>query len=303
MSNEIATVGVNTHIIDPSQIDDLTNKARSLSPESIHMLRTMYYPGADDATIKMAHAMCLSRNVDHTMRPVYAVPTWDGRQKKEVYQLWPSIHLYRVIASRSMHAGTSEPEYGPMTTITGIARDRGQSVERALEIPEWASVTVKRVLPGGIIAEFTAKVWASEVGKVSGQWLSMPRHMLGIRAESHALRKGFPEVGGMPTWEEAGQYAEMRNDPPAMSAPKRKVESDMPPPADDVPMASPNQIKVLMRLMAKAGIEHGDLPAMLGHDVADNLEGMTLADARIVKSQCETLIAAIAEDGEMGDRQ
>lgn len=67
--------------------------------------------------------------------------------------------------------------------------------------PKWARVEVERLGPTGQPMKVSAKVRFSEfrVDK-SPFWRDRPWHMLGLRAEAHALKKAFPDVlGGIET--------------------------------------------------------------------------------------------------------
>lgn len=215
MSNITTITQEKTTSMHPMSSEQAASAAMQLSPESEAMLRDMYYPNAPQGVIQLAHMFCMSRGVDHTMKPVYAVNA-GGR-----WSLWPSIHLYRVIASRNMYAGMSKPEYGPTVTVNV----RNASITG----PEWCTVKIKRILPDGTVAKFFGTAHLSEFAKNTDNWRNMPRHMLTVRAECFALRAGFPEVGGMPTWEEMRdlQSIDDHQETDVIEPPKR-IKQDQP---------------------------------------------------------------------------
>jgi hypothetical protein len=117
----------------------------------------------------------------------------------------PGVGLYRTQASRTgRFAGQSEPEFGPMI-------DEAIGGQR-ITYPEWARVTVKKLLDSGAVAEFTAKEYWIENYAVKGgkeksiapnaMWTKRPRGQIGKCAAAQALRLAFPEMGAQPTAEE-----------------------------------------------------------------------------------------------------
>jgi len=86
---------------------------------------------------------------------------------------------YRVIAEetgRLLEVG--EPEYD--------SEDKSP--------PRWARVTVQYFTRTGEKAQATSKVRWSEFNQGTSFWKDMPFHMLGVRAEAHALKKAFPKA-------------------------------------------------------------------------------------------------------------
>jgi hypothetical protein len=102
------------------------------------------------------------------------------------------IDGYRVVADRTgLLAGISDPTH---TEADGA------------KYPLTASVTVKKLLPNGSIADFTATARWSEYNAGGPMWTKMPYLMLGKCAEALALRKAFPaDLSGIYTSEEMAQ--------------------------------------------------------------------------------------------------
>lgn len=234
------------------------NEQRALStytePELVELagiLQNSLYPNAQITSIRLAISYCKSAGLDVMQKPVHIVPMWDSNANKMRDTIMPGIALYRIQASRSGQcAGIGEPEFGPEVT-----RKIG-NVE--VTYPEWCRVTVKRILPSGHIAEFTAverwiENYAIKGGKEksvapNAMWMKRPHGQLAKCAEAQALRKAFPEFASAPTAEEmegralADEANTLQGDfSPAEGAasndfmPKAKSKQAAPPAATDVP--------------------------------------------------------------------
>lgn len=173
--------------------------------ELIDVLRSSLYPGADIKSIKMVIGYCKASGLDPMQKPCHIVPMWDSKAGSMRDVIMPGIGLYRTQAARSSECvGVSEPEFGPdMTENIG-----GQTIT----FPAWCKVTVKRRLPTGEVAEYTAKEFWKENYAVKGgkeksiapnaMWTKRPFGQIAKCAEGQALRKAFPELGSQPTAEE-----------------------------------------------------------------------------------------------------
>jgi phage recombination protein Bet len=101
--------------------------------------------------------------------------------------------------------------------------------------PSKATVTVHKIV-AGMKVDFTASARWKEFypgdGKVGEQYRKRPHNQLAIRAESHALRKGFPqqterlEIQDAPvTWEQAAAAdVDARNDPTKIGRDAKRYE-------------------------------------------------------------------------------
>lgn len=187
--------------------------------ELIEVLRNSLYPGASDGSIKMVVSYCKASNLDPMQKPVHIVPIWDSKASTMRDVVMPGIGLYRSQASRSgEYAGVSEPEFGDDVTETMPEEayyDKYQKANKTREAvtvtyPKWCRVTVKRLLPNGVIVEFAAKeLWKENYATASrdskhpnAMWLRRPYAQLAKCAEAQALRKAFPEFGAQPTADE-----------------------------------------------------------------------------------------------------
>ena len=149
--------------------------------KAIEVLGRSLYPNAKRESIGLVLSYCKARNLDPFTKPVHIVPM--GGQEV----IMPSIDLYRLQASRTgLLAGITEPEFA--------FDEKGQI--------ESCRVTVRRLLPTGSVAEFTAREYFAECQGKSPIWRSRPRGMLAKCAESQALRRAFPEFSSGPSAEE-----------------------------------------------------------------------------------------------------
>jgi phage recombination protein Bet len=154
---------------------------------------------------------------------------WDNKARQLRDVVMPGINLYRIQASRSgQFAGMSEPEYGPDITATL----GGQKIT----YPEWCRVTVRRLLPLGTVAEFTAREFWIENYAVKGgmdksvapnaMWSKRPRGQIAKCASAQALRIAFPEIASAPTADEMEGRQMHADEAPAPSddAPAELIE-------------------------------------------------------------------------------
>jgi phage recombination protein Bet len=173
--------------------------------ELLQVLQSSLFPGAAVASLKMVLGYCKAAGLDPMQKPVHIVPMWDPKAGQMRDVVMPGINLYRTQASRSEKmAGISDPEFGPMVT----QNIGGQEIT----FPEWCRITVKRVMFGGSIAEFSAtEFWMENYATKGGKeksiapnamWTKRPRGQLAKCTEAQALRKAFPEFSGAATAEE-----------------------------------------------------------------------------------------------------
>jgi len=170
--------------------------------ELFDVLRNSLYPGASDGAIQMVLSYCKVQGLDPMQKPVHIVPMYDRETKRMRDIIMPGIGLYRTQAARTnQYAGISEPEYGPDVTadLDGVT----------VTFPTTCKVVVRRLLANGTVAEFAAtERWlenfatAKQSQAPNAMWLKRPYGQLAKCAEAQALRKAFPEIGALPTFEE-----------------------------------------------------------------------------------------------------
>lgn len=173
--------------------------------ELIYTLQTSLYVGATVESVRMVMAYCRAAGLDVMQKPVHIVPMWNAKAGQMIDVVMPGVGLYRTQASRTGEfAGMTEPEFGPMVTetISGVQ----------ITYPEYARCTVKRALPSGVIAEFSAiEYWIENYAVKGGKeksnapnsmWAKRPRGQIAKCAQAQALRIAFPELGAAPTADE-----------------------------------------------------------------------------------------------------
>lgn len=137
----------------------------------------------------------------------------------------PGLNLYRTQASESgLLAGIDDVEFGPMTEFEFSGMEKEGAFNIKIKAPEWAKVSVRRMLKNGEIGVFSATeffeeaISTSKSGKPTPMWIKRPRGMLSKTAESQALRKAFPDLNAAETAEEMEGKSIDPNDAPAEKA-------------------------------------------------------------------------------------
>lgn len=164
------------------------------------------YPAAQSVdSILLALSYCRARGYDPLKRVVHIVPIWDSSKQRMVDTIWPGIAELRITAFRTgQYAGRDQTVFGQ-----DVTRKLGK-----LEItfPEWAQVTVYRLVGGQRLAFVGPRVyWREAYAPVkkddptpNSMWSRRPRGQLDKCAEAAALRAAFPEaIGGELCAEEA----------------------------------------------------------------------------------------------------
>ena len=221
--------------------------------ELIQVLQSSLYPGADPASVELVIGYCATAGLDVMQKPVHIVPVWDGKAGRMRDVIMPGIGLYRTQASRTgQHLGTSEPEYGPMVT----ERIGGQDVT----YPEWCRVTVRRLLPGGAVAEFSAlEYWIENYAVKGGKeksvapnamWSRRVRGQIAKCAEAQALRRAFPELCSAMTAEEM-EGKSIGDDPAPAQAPRHMGDIKR----VDVPAEAPEALRIAAEEAALKGVD------------------------------------------------
>jgi phage recombination protein Bet len=154
--------------------------------EQLDLLKKTVATGLDDNEFRLLIEVAQGTGLNLFQRQIYGIK----RGGKMTIQT--GIDGYRLVAARTgRHAGTSDAEFD--------SQDGNQ--------PKWARVTVKKIMPNGFIADYTATArWTEYVQEQSPMWRKMPFLMLSKCAEALALRKAFPaELSGVYTSEEMMQ--------------------------------------------------------------------------------------------------
>lgn len=176
------------------------------------------YPAAQSPdSVILALSYCRARKLDPFKRVIHIVPVWDSQQRRMVETVWPGIAELRTTAFRTGDfAGRDPSEFGPT-----INRKVGST---QIEFPEWAQVTVYRIVkgvrcpfPGPRVYWLEAYAQAKrDDASPNSMWAKRPRGQLDKCAEAAALRAAFPEeIGGELIDDEAhGRYDAVDPAPP-----------------------------------------------------------------------------------------
>jgi phage recombination protein Bet len=153
-------------------------------------------------SVAMALSYCKARNLDPLKRVVHIVPVWNTAKGKIVDTIWPSIAEARTTATRTKgYAGRDMTAFGPEQTRAWTpAKGEGERIE--ITFPEWAQVTVYRII-GGVRCAFAGPqtFWMETYASTKGgcpnsMWQKRPHGQLDKCAEAAALRAAFPEELG-----------------------------------------------------------------------------------------------------------
>jgi phage recombination protein Bet len=230
-----------------------------LDPGTWAVLTDSIFPSARTPEgVLLAVRYCQARGLDVMKRPVHVVPMWSKALNREVETVWPGIAEVQTTAARTgCWAGLDSPRFGPEVTRTfrgSVKRDgRWEDGEATLTYPQWAEVTVYRLV-NGVRCPFSETVFWEETYARAGRgelpnemWQKRPRGQLLKCAKAASLRAAFPEEAGYTAEEMAGKPIEA-DDLPAgpvidadaalqASLPAKPVgEGDTPPEPDPEPV-------------------------------------------------------------------
>lgn len=174
-----------------------------ISPREWQVLIDATFPSAKTVeAICMAVAYCKERKLDIFKKTVHIVPVWSKAENREIETVWPSIAEVRITASRTgSYAGKDATAFGPDTTKKFSHTKDNKTEELEITFPEWAQVTVYRLVQGVRCAFVGPKVFWLETYATRSKWSEIPNDMWADRrsqqlekcAEAAALRMAFPE--------------------------------------------------------------------------------------------------------------
>lgn len=166
-----------------------------------------------DAVV-LALSYCKARKLDPFKRVVHIVPVWDNEKRGYVETVWPGIAEHRTTAFRTkQYAGAEAAQFGPTVEKNFKGMMKGdRPVEATVKFPEWAQLTVFRMIDGQRVPMPGPRVYwletYSRMGRTevpNDRWQRAPFQMIEKCAEAAALRRAFPEeLGDEQTVEEAG---------------------------------------------------------------------------------------------------
>lgn len=219
-------------------MNDMVPAVGLTDDEMIEVLGASVYPGALPASIRMVLGWCKAAGKDPLKKPVHIVPMnvkIAGRKRGEDYEwrdvIMQGINDYRTDAARTgQHVGNLPAQFGPMQELDyraevwsdGENNKRVRSyVQRHLRYPEWCEFTVLRWVHGEARPFSSGRVYFLECYATAGRdtdapnamWAKRPIGQLEKCAEALALRRGFPEVGSVPTSDELAGRTTLELDP------------------------------------------------------------------------------------------
>jgi phage recombination protein Bet len=184
-------------------------KDLGVSKATWNALTTAIFPAAKTVdSIILALSYCKARKLDPFKRPVHIVPVWDSAKGALVDTVWPGISELRTTAVRTGNfAGFDAVKFGPDKTqeFEGEvgSRDNKRTQKMKLTFPEWATLTVYRMIGDQRVAVEGPRVYWLETYGMMGKseipnpmWARRPRGQLEKCAEAAALRRAFPEELG-----------------------------------------------------------------------------------------------------------
>lgn len=178
------------------------------------------FPSAKTAEgVLLAVRYCQARGLDVLKRPVHVVPMWSKALGREVETIWPGINEVQITAARTgQWAGLDPAKFGPdiNRTFQGRAKTESgwQDVRVEVTFPEWAEVTVYRLV-NGVRCPFSETVfWEDAYSRAGGgdvptaMLIRRPRGQLLKCAKAASLRAAFPEEASYTAEEMAGKTIE-----------------------------------------------------------------------------------------------
>lgn len=229
---------------------DQSLKLRGLTRQQFRVLTNAIWPGAEETSVLLAFDYCKSRGLDPFKKPVQIVPVWSGKLQKMVDGFWPGIAEIRITASRTnVYAGKDETVFGPEIVETFEYEEKGKKKTLTLKYPEWAQVTVYRVVAGvrssfvgpKVIWKETYATASRNTDKPNYMWSKRPYGQLEKCSEAAALRTAFPEeLGSVYSVEEMeGKAIDEETDFIEAETEVVEEEPETPDQPDDIPIESP----------------------------------------------------------------
>ncbi len=210
MTNELEITAIRSRLPMPQGMQIESGVWRVLCESIFPTART---PEA----ICMAMDYCRARKLDILKKPVHIVPMWSSSLGREVETVWPSIGEIQTTAARTKeYAGMDEPKWGDVISVkfTGVRKGNVGQTEVIMDVPEWCSVTVYRLVAGQKCAFTEPVYWKEAYGRIgktelpNDQWAKRSRGMIIKVAKAFSLRAAFPEEGAHVAEEMEGRTLE-----------------------------------------------------------------------------------------------
>jgi phage recombination protein Bet len=223
----------------------------SLNKEQKELLTRTICKGANDDEVKLFLSVATRTGLDPFTKQIYAVKRWDSNEKKNVMTFQVGIDGLRLVAQRSgEYQGQTPPQWcdangnwvdvwlgdvPPMACKVGVYRKGFQ--EPAFGVVKYSSFVQKK-----------------NDGTPNSFWAKMPELMIAKVAESHALRKAFPqELSGLYTPEEVQEMDHLIDLDTVEEAPRPRIIAE--------PLVTEGQIEILELMAAELGYKSEQITA------------------------------------------
>jgi phage recombination protein Bet len=201
-------------------------RVEMFTPEDVDLIKRTVATKANDTEFKLFMHICQHRRLNPLLKQVYFTKYKDNSSNEDKMAIVTSVDGFRLTAQRTgQYAGQVGPFWcGPDGKWLDVWTGKGQ--------PFAAKVGV--LIRGNAEPIWGIALW-SEFGNTRNKWKTMPAHMLAKCAETHALRKAFPEeLSGLATEEEIHLYPEQPKPNVVVSVPGSPEAADeKPEPAFD----------------------------------------------------------------------
>lgn len=212
-------------------MSNLVASNNGLTADQMDILTKTICKGANEDELRLFIMVAKSTGLDPFTKQIYAIKRYDSQQKKEVLSFQVGIDGLRLIAERTgQYEGQTEPQW---CGEDGVWKDvwLSNAAPAACKVGVYRKGFKSAVF--GVV-KFSSFVQKTREGNTTSFWAKMPEVMIAKVAESHALRKAFPqELSGLQVEEETADMDHL---------------IDM----EKVPDAKPIQIKPAQQLMTKA---------------------------------------------------
>ena len=202
----------------PGPREIVIHKKQHLSQDQIELLRRTVAKGTSDDEFSLFLLICRKHKVDPFIGQIHCVmfnvtkhhkekrPTQDGKGEIEVWMpgqqmvIIMGINGYRSIAARNHKdfGGCDEPEF----VMSFLKTPAGKTIPEKCTIKLWKKGLEHPVVATVYWDEFAPKDLNDSRADF---WNRMPKHKLALCAESHAIRKGYPDLANIYTEDEMEQ--------------------------------------------------------------------------------------------------
>jgi phage recombination protein Bet len=203
----------------------------------VTLINVVWPAAKTQEAVCLAIAYCDSRKLDPMKKPVNIIPAWSSELNAEVEIPLPSITDVRITATRTgVYAGKDRMKFGDEIEREFFIVQDNQTIKKTFKFPEWAELTVYKIVQGERCEFVGPKVYWLEAYATAGRastypnemWEKRANGMLDKCAEAGALRSAFPEeLGGQMTAEE--MYGRVINYVPPAQLPPPPVDGEVRP--------------------------------------------------------------------------